>query len=173
MKASGRLSQFVTGLAAIVISWYAMMAIHEAGHFLGALVTGATVEGVKIPLMGFSRTDVSGGAHPLLVVWAGPVLGALFPLLLLPLRGIVRRPVDHVISFFAGFCLVVNGVYLGAGSLVGAGDCNDLLYLGVSVWQLLAFGALASAAGLYIWHRMGALKTWFSPWNTEDRCRRP
>ena len=78
-------SQIVIAAAAAVVSWYAMMAIHEAGHCLGAIAAGAMIERVVIPAIGFSRTDVSGGSHPVLVAWAGPVFGAFAPVLLLPL----------------------------------------------------------------------------------------
>ncbi|MBT3291297.1 MAG: hypothetical protein HN380_28395 [Victivallales bacterium] len=158
-----RRKQIVIGVATLVASWYGMMAIHEAGHCLGAWLTGATVAGVTFPLLGFSRTDVSGGDHPLLVVWAGPVFGALLPLVMLlccrRFGGVGR----DVVLFFAGFCLLVNGIYIGLGASAKVGDALDLIRCGAPMWHLLAFGATASLAGLCRWHGLGPFGDWFRP----------
>ncbi len=155
-------SQFTIALAVVVGSWYAMMGVHEAGHCLGAMATGGRIERVEMPLVGFSRTDVSGSRCPLAVVWAGPVFGAAAPLVLLALLGFVGRRVKHVLLFFVGFCLLANGAYIGAGALVQAGDCCDLLQHGSPFWLLVAFGTVSSAAGLFAWHRMGRIAKWFA-----------
>ena len=139
-----------------------MMAIHEAGHCLGAIVTGARIVRVEIPLLGFSRTDVDGGSSRLAEVWAGPVFGALAPLLLLPLLRFPRRPLRHALTFYMGFSLLANGVYIGAGAFDRVGDCNTLLQYGSPLWVLVGFGAVCSASGFYIWHRMGAMRNWFT-----------
>lgn len=152
--------QITLGLAAIVLSWYAMMTIHEAGHCLGALATNAKIEKVDIPLGGFSRTDVSDASHPAVVVWAGPIFGAVAPLGLLLLRHINRRA-KHILMFFIGFCLLANGAYIGAGAFVHIGDAGDLLRLGLRLWLLVMFGVISCAGGLYAWHRMGPLSRWF------------
>jgi hypothetical protein len=58
-------------------------------------------------------------------------------------------------AFFAGFCLIVNGAYLGAGAFFAAGDSADLLRYGAPPWQLILFGVLACAGGLFLWHGLG------------------
>jgi hypothetical protein len=50
-------------LFAIGLSWLAMMAIHEFGHVLHALVSGARVERVVLHPLAISRTDVSPNPH--------------------------------------------------------------------------------------------------------------
>jgi len=158
-----RRNQIIIGAATLVASWYGMMAVHELGHCLGAWLTGAQVEAVSFPLTGFSRTDVSGGDHSLLVVWAGPVFGALLPLLLLLCRRFLRRVGEDALLFFAGFCLLANGIYIGVGCLSPAGDALDLLRCGTPKWHLASFGCTASAAGLLLWHRLGPIRGWFRP----------
>lgn len=138
-----------------------MMAVHEAGHCLGAVGTGGRIEKIELPLLGFSRTDVSGGRHPLVVAWAGPFVGAALPLVVLALPRSWSRRTKHVARFFAGFCLLANGVYLGAGSFSGAGDCHELLSLGCPAWTLVAFGFVSAAGGLFVLHGMGPLTDWF------------
>lgn len=145
----------------MVPSWYGMMLVHEAGHCFGAVVTGAEIEAVEIPLVGFSRTDVSGGSHPLWVVWAGPLMGALLPLVVLVLVGRLGPRLSQALQFFAGFCLLANGAYIGLGAFLAAGDCRQMLQLGSLRWLLVSFGIAASAGGLFIWHRMGPPKQWF------------
>jgi len=158
-----RRKQIIIGAATLIASWYGMMAIHELGHCLGAWLTGATVEEVTFPLLGFSRTDVSDGDHPLLVAWAGPMFGALLPLLLLPCRRFLGRVGKDALLFFAGFCLLANGIYIGVGCLSPAGDALDLLRCGTPKWHLAAFGCMALAVGLFLWHRLGPFRGWFRP----------
>jgi len=155
-------TQIITLVVAAVLSWYGMMAVHETGHCLGTMLTGAEIERVVIPVAGFSRTDFSGGKSPLLVVWAGPVVGAILPTILLAFVRTTRPRIRHVLMFFAGFCLLANGVYLGFGAFLRAGDCRQLLQHGSPAWLLVAFGVICVIGGLYTWHRMGSLRDWFA-----------
>ena len=139
----------------IGFSWFAMMMVHEFGHVLHAWISGGVVERVVLHPATFSRTDLARNPHPLFVAWGGAVWGCLIPL---ALWGLVRawRPREaYLARFFAGFCLIANGAYLAAGSLIGAGDAGDLLRRGAAPWQLLSFGILASAAGLASWNGLG------------------
>ncbi len=139
-------------LAALPGCWYGMMAVHETGHVVGALATCGRIERVVLPLLSFSRTDVAPNPHPLLVAWAGPLIGALVP------GGAwiaVRRPpsLRLLLGLWAGFCLVSNGAYIGAGAAGRVGDAGDLLAHGAPAWTLYAFGIVAGAFGLWVWHR--------------------
>ena len=70
------------------LCWLAMMDVHELGHVVGAVATGGRVEKVVLDPLTISRTDVLPNPNPLLVVWAGPIVGVLLPLgLLLPRNG--------------------------------------------------------------------------------------
>ena len=155
-------AQIIIWIVVAFLSWYGMMAIHEAGHCLGAVATDAKIHAVEIPIAGFSRTDFSGGKCPLLVVWAGPLLGAVMPVALLAFLRFAGHRVKHVLVFFVGFCLLSNGVYIGLGAFLRAGDCRQLLQHGSPVWVLVAFGILSFGGGLYAWHRMGPLRGWFA-----------
>ena len=151
---------FCLWVVTVVFSWYGMMVIHESGHCLGAWITGAKIESVEIPLAGFSRTDFSGG-NTLAVTAAGPLLGAILPMTLLLILRAVKNRIKNAIMFFVGFCLLANGVYLGLGAFLRAGDCRQLIQQGVPIWQLIVFGLVSSGAGLFVWHRMGPPKNWF------------
>jgi hypothetical protein len=58
----------------------------------------------------------------------------------------------YALRFFAGFCLVANGLYIGLGSFNHVGDCGEMLRHGSQPWQLWIFGLLAAASGLWLWH---------------------
>jgi hypothetical protein len=60
-----------------------------------------------------------------------------------------------VLRFFAAFCLIANGLYIGAGSFQEIGDCGDMLRHGSPVWTLWAFGAATFPLGLFLWNGMG------------------
>jgi len=155
-------TQIMLWIVVAALSWYGMMAVHEAGHCLGAVATGARIETVEIPLAGFSRTDFSGGSCPLLVVWAGPVVGAFLPVALLALLRVVGPRARHAVLFSVGFCLLANGAYIGMGASAALGDCRQLAQYGSPKWTMVAFGSVAFACGLYMWHRMGPWRGWFA-----------
>jgi hypothetical protein len=135
--------------------WLAMMAVHEAGHCLSAYFSGGRVESVTLPLLGFSRTDLSRNPHPQFVAWGGPLWGVFIPLAILLLVRMTIPRAARAVAVLAGFCLIANGAYIGLGSFMTAGDGHDLLRHGAPGWTLVLFGATAFAAGLYLWHRAG------------------
>lgn len=154
-------SQLLLFFVATVVAWYGMMAMHEGGHCLGALLSGGVVESVKIPLLGFSQTQYADLPHPQLTTWSGPLGGSLFALAPLLCRRRFDRRYQQLSLYFAGFCLIANGLYLGLGLIERAGDCGDLLNHGAQSWQLVFVGAGLTAVGAYCWHRMGPLGGWF------------
>ena len=137
------------------LSWLGMMAVHEFGHVLGAWYTGGTVRKVVLHPLTISRTDLSHNPEPLVVTWAGPVLGVLLPLAAFGAAAGLRLPGAYLLRFFAGFCLIANGGYIGGGSFDRLGDARDLQRHGAPLWQLWAFGLLTVVAGLLLWHRLG------------------
>jgi len=139
----------------ILGSWLGMQAIHECGHVLGARVTGGRVARVVLHPLTISRTDVAENPRPLIVVWSGPVFGVVLPLLLWGIAATAHAPWAFVLRFFAGFCLLANGLYIGVGSFDRVGDCGEMLRNGSDPWQLWLFGAITAPVGLWLWHRQG------------------
>lgn len=155
VASAGRVSVWEKGmfLAATVLgSWLGMQVVHELGHVSAAWLTGGVVARVALDPFGFSRTDLALNPRPLVVAWAGPLLGSVLPVLLMLAGSAVRLRASFVLRFFAGFCLVANGLYLGLGSFGRVGDCGDLLSHGAGSWQLRTFGAIAAASGIAFWH---------------------
>jgi hypothetical protein len=150
-----RLHQVVLIGSAVLGSWLGMQAVHEFGHVAGAWLTGGRVARVVLHPLTISRTDLAEDPRPLLVVWAGPVLGCLLPLGAWGLAAALRRPWAYLPRFFAGFCLVANGAYIAGGSFDEGGDAGVMLRHGSPAWSLWAFGAAAVPAGLALWHRQG------------------
>jgi hypothetical protein len=159
--------------SAILASWFGMQATHELGHCLGAWFTGGRIERVVLHPLTVSRTDLSENPHPLIVAWAGPVFGSAAPFLFCVAVFCVRvarapsrsdgrcnakhgfPPLRHFLQFFAGFCLISNGLYISLGSFHNIGDSGDLLRHGAPLWHLWLFGILTAPLGLYLWHRLG------------------
>lgn len=141
----------VIGLAGL--SWLGMMAVHELGHVMGAWVTGGRVTRVVLHPLALSRTDVTPNPHPLIETWSGPLVGVLLPAALVGIVWRRRDVIRGMVMFFAGFCLIANGVYVGAGAIDPVGDAADLLHMGTPRWLMLAFGLFSTLPGLWLWHR--------------------
>ena len=142
-------------VAALYPCWLGMMAVHEAGHVLHAWASGGKVAAVHVPLVGFSITRLASNPHPLFVAWGGVVWGGLIPLAAWAVLQRLRLQDRGSSQFFAGFCLVANGAYVGIGWTMRAGDAADLIRHGTPVWVLVVIGAGATCGGLLLWHLLG------------------
>ena len=135
-----------------LLAWPGMMLLHECGHMLAAWLTGGTVAGLVWHPLVFSRTDVSPNPSPLMVVWAGPMVGVLIPLVMERLAAVMKLGVLYLVRLFCGFCLIANGAYIGLGWFDRAGDAGDMVRLGSPVWVLMLFGGVTCATGMWFWH---------------------
>jgi hypothetical protein len=151
-----RLQQIILIASSLLGSWVGMQAVHESGHVLGAWLTGGQVSRVVLHPLTISRTELSHNPHPLVVVWAGPIVGVIAPLLFWAGASGARLSGAFVLRFFAGFCLLANGLYIGIGSFDRVGDCGEMLRHGSKLWQLWLFGAVTAPTGLWLWHRLGS-----------------
>jgi len=150
-----RLGQLALIVSTFGFCWLGMQVVHELGHVVAGWAGGETVDRVVLHPLAISRIDVSHDRHPLLVVWGGPVVGSLLPLGLLAVAWSLRLNPVYLFRFFAGFCLIANGAYLGVGSFVGVGDAGDLVRHGAPRWSLIVFGLVCAPAGLYLWNGLG------------------
>jgi hypothetical protein len=138
-----------------ILCWLMMQAVHEVGHVVGALVSGGTVVDVDLHPLRVSHTFVHPNPMPVVVVWSGPIFGALLPIWLWLLVRISWQSKAYLFRFFAGFCLVANGMYLGSVGIEGVGDARDLIQLGVPLWTLFVFAAFTVPAGFILWNGQG------------------
>jgi Peptidase M50B-like len=151
-----RFPQLILILSTVLGSWLGMQAVHESGHVVGAWLTGGKVSRVVLSPLTISRTDLRENPKPSIVVWAGPLLGVVLPLVLWTLATMIRLPGTFVLRFFGGFCLLANGLYIGVGSFDGIGDCGTMLRHGSKPWQLWLFGLLTAPLGMWLWRGQGA-----------------
>ncbi len=165
-----RIHQAVYVTCILALCWLGMMATHELGHIAAAILTGGQVNRVVLHPAAISRTDVSPNPSPSIVVWAGPIVGCLVPLLVSVWHGPARRW-RKLLQFFAGFCLVANGSYIGVGWFDKVGDAGEMLRCGTPVWAMAVFGIVTVAWGFFLWHRLGSLRTFLKtpasidPWH--------
>lgn len=141
-------------------SWLVMQAVHEFGHVLHAWMSGGSVARVVLHPLEISRTDVEPNPHPQFVAWGGPVWGSVIPVLVWLCVRWRGWPREWLLRFFAGFCLIANGAYLGVGAFFPVGDAEVLLHSGVSRWSLAVFGLATFPAGLWLWNALGPYFGW-------------
>jgi hypothetical protein len=150
-----RREQLVLIVTFLGFCWLGFQAVHELGHVAGAWLTGGRVTKVVLHPWAISRTDIEPNPHPLLVVWAGPLVGAILPLMAFLVGVWLRAPGIYLFRFFAGSCLIANGCYIGFGCLERAGDAGVMLALGSGRWTCILFGLATAPLGLYLWHGQG------------------
>jgi hypothetical protein len=139
----------------IISSWLLMQVCHESGHAAVALLTGGTVQRIVLVPWELSRTDIGNNPYPLMVCWAGPVVGVVLPTVVWLLLEAFRSTFRHWMRFFAGFCLIANGAYIGVGSFTHDGDGGDLIRHGSSIGTMWVFFAMTVPLGLFLWHGTG------------------
>lgn len=150
-----RAAQWLMILSSAGVGWLGMMIVHETGHVAVGWATGARLARVVLHPLVFSRTDFALNPHPLATAWGGAILGSILPVVAWALAQACRRGWWYLWRYFAGFCLIANGVYLGTGVLDPVGDAQDILRCGGARWQLLLFGLAAIGAGFTLWNRLG------------------
>ncbi len=150
-----RLAQWVLISSFLAFSWLGFMAVHEFGHVLAAWLTGGSIERVTLHPLQISWTALMTNPHPQLVAWGGPVFGVLIPVILVAIGRITRIAGLYLLRFFAGFCLVANGVYLLIDAFERNGDGGALLRHGAAVWELFLFSVLTTPAGFWMWNGLG------------------
>ncbi len=155
-----RWPQIGLNLSALISGWLGMQAVHEAGHVVGAWLTGGTVQRVVLHPLTISRTDLGENQYPLVVVWAGPLLGIMVPLAAWGVAVASRWSCAFLLRFFSGFCLVANGLYISVGSLGRVGDCGVMLQHGSPIEALWLFGLVTVPCGFWLWHGLGLKFGW-------------
>ncbi len=138
-----------------LLSWLLMQALHELGHILGALCTGGRIVELNLHPLSISHTIVHPNPAPLIVIWAGPIVGVLLPILLWGLCKKLSPKRSHLFRFLVGFCLIANGLYLGSAVFEAVGDARDLLQRQVPLWGLALFGAVTIPGGFLFWNGLG------------------
>ncbi|PQO44742.1 hypothetical protein [Blastopirellula marina] len=141
--------------AVIVNCWLWMQIIHELGHVAATYFLGDQVDFVYLVPWDISRTDFHAPQHELPIIWAGPIFGAIVPSLIWLVARLYRSRQEPLFAFFAGFCLIANGAYLGAAIFLPVGDAAEILKLGGAVWQLALFAAVCLPLGFWLWNGRG------------------
>jgi hypothetical protein len=152
-----RYYQILLVVSTVGFSWLAMMALHEFGHVLNAWLSGGVVKDVILKPWSFSFTKVDPKPHPIFVAWGGVLWGCILPVAIWLLIRYAWKRYAFLAAWFAGFCLIFNGTYIAAGSVLGGStdDGGDILRHGGSPWLLVAYGLPIAVAGLWLWHGQG------------------
>lgn len=146
-------------LLSCLLGWWPMMAVHELGHVIGCAFTGAKIHHVILWPWTISQTIRTESAVPLVDTWFGPTFGALAPAAVYLFCRARRTSVRRILGFFAGFCLIANGAYIGAGWIDRVGDAGDLLRHGSPKYALILGDvfSLKYGPGTFLFGRIIAL----------------
>jgi hypothetical protein len=165
------MARVVYGTATVLLCWLLMQAVHEAGHVLAGWWVGDRVERLVLNPLTTSRTDLSPGRNVLATTAAGPVFGAMVPALVSVIASLSKLPGRAWLRFFAGFCLIANGAYLGIALFNPVGDAEVLLREQAPLWWLTLFGGITVPAGLLLWHQLGREFGWGANAKAISVCR--
>ena len=117
-SSQGRGFKLLLILSTLALSWLGMMVVHEFGHVLFAWASGGAVARVVLSPLEFSRTDLQKNPHPLFVAAGGALVGVSLPLFVSAVWRLLRWPGWYILQFFAGFCLIANGIYFAVVSFI-------------------------------------------------------
>jgi hypothetical protein len=152
---SDRAFQVLLIISFVAFSWLGFMVVHEFGHIIMAWASGGSLSHVTLHPLQISWSAFSPNPHPQLVAWGGPVVGSSLPLGLLAIARAFRTPGTYLFRFFAGFCLIANGVYMLIDVFDRGGDAATLLREGASSCQIILFGLVTVPLGFWCWHGLG------------------
>lgn len=142
----------LVSIALVIGSWLGMQVIHECGHVVHCLATGGRILQVVLHPLEVSRTEFSSNPSPQFAAWGGVLWGSIVPLLLYATVSAADWKHAHLARFFAGFCLVANGVYFVVGSIELAADPADLVRFGANRSVVGILGGFLFVGGLRLWH---------------------
>ncbi|RLS55617.1 MAG: hypothetical protein DWH91_08820 [Planctomycetota bacterium] len=112
-----------------------MAVTHECGHLIGGWASGATLVQAELRPWRLPHSHFSPDPHPLVTLWAGPLLGVMGP-------GVVALLIRRVSTrFMASFCGLTNGLYLATAWFTGDRflDTQRLLEAGASLVEITLF----------------------------------
>lgn len=112
-----------------------MITAHELGHIAGGWIGGATLRQFDLAPWRLPYSLHQPDPHPLLTLWAGPILGVALPV---ALAAVIRL---RWAWFVAYFCILANGVYLAVAWMAGDRflDTPRLLAAGASPITIALF----------------------------------
>jgi len=121
---------------------------HECGHIIGGMTCGATLTDFDLAPWRMPYSLHSPDPHPLVTLWAGPLLGVSVPI---AIAALIRK---RWAWFIADFCILANGVYLALAWLSGDHflDTPRLLSAGAPPGLIVIYCGLTIVLG-YVWFR--------------------
>ena len=133
----------------LVASWVVMITTHETGHLLGGWLSGATLIDFDLAPWRLPYSLHQPDPHPLVTLWAGPLVGTVFPFLV---ACVMQR---QWAWFIADFCLLANGSYLAAAWISADPqlDTPRLLAAGSQPFVIAIFCLFTIAVGYYRFRR--------------------
>jgi hypothetical protein len=137
----------------LAMSWFVMTLTHECGHIVGGILCGATLTDFDLAPWRMPYSLHSPDPHPLITLWAGPLIGVGIPL---TAASIIR---SSWAWFIADFCLLANGSYLALAWLSGDRflDTPRLLAAGAHPASIVIYCALTIGLG-YVWFRSDCIQ---------------
>lgn len=120
-----------------------MTTTHETGHVIGGWLGGGRLVSLDLAPWRLPHSIHVPDPHPLLTLWAGPVVGIAAPTLI---AVVVRRPAGW---FVADFCWLANGVYLGLAAWAGDRhlDTPRMIAAGTPAWCVAMFCLISVSVG--------------------------
>lgn len=129
----------------LILSWCVMVLTHESGHLIGGWLGGGTLRHADLRPWALPHSRFDPDPNALLTLWAGPVLGVVFPLAVAAVAN------SRWIGFVANFCLLANGTYLAVAWVSGGRhlDTARLLAEGAPPILIVAYCLLSIGFGYF------------------------
>lgn len=126
-------------------AWLVMTLSHELGHVAAGLIGGGRLQHLELRPWRLPHSMFVGDRHPLITLWAGPLLGSAVPMLV---ASRMRRPAT---TFIAWFCVTANAAYLLLGCLSGDAELDSGRMIALGLAPAAVFGPAALALPIGYW----------------------
>ena len=121
-------------IGTILLSWCVMIETHEVGHIVGGWLSGASLRDWQLWPWELPYSFFDPDPHPLITLWAGPVLGSIVPL------AIAMVFHNEWIWLIANFCVLANGLYLALAWGAGGSSLDTQRLLAAGAWPISIVG---------------------------------
>lgn len=148
-------SQIILLIGGFAIAYNIAIALHEFGHTIAVVFSGGQIKEYVLNPFSWSWNLGQNVSNIIFTAWGGVTFGLLFALIPLLLIFKIRTTwFVFLCKLIAACALMINGIYLLAGTLLNFGDGGELARLGISPTIIIILGVTYLLISMAFWSNL-------------------